>query len=214
MIDNWLADVEIQYQTLEECRPTPHVLDDHTVERVVEVYSVQRDDVSLYEEQLRRWSALSLTPIERDEVDRLAMQILRVKDKIAAILALAGKLKGGTIEAVLGKSDFEPGYEAVMRGRREKDEAEPPISGFASEQVKAAAELNTKVRDLLRAGCDDVTLLAEMVEDMPTFKRLMDTAGGKGLDGLFARFHWLHHYAETLECIAKGIASGEIEVPR
>jgi hypothetical protein len=92
MIDNWLDDVEIQYQTLEECRPKPHVLDDYTVERVIEVYSVQRDDFPLYEEQLRRWRALSLTTPEREEVDRLAMQILRVKERIGAILALAGEL--------------------------------------------------------------------------------------------------------------------------
>ena len=151
---------------------------------------------------------------EREEVDRLAMQILTVKERIGAILALAGELKGGTIEAVLGKSDFEQGYEAVMTGRRKKDGAEPPISGFTSEQIKTAAALDAKVLGLLRAGCDDVTLFVEMFDAMPEFKRLMDTAGGKGLDGLFARFHWLHHYAETLECIAKGIASGEIEVPQ
>jgi hypothetical protein len=213
MIDCWLDDVEVQYQTLEECRPRPHLLDDYAVERVTEVYSVQQGDVPLYEEQLRRWSALSLTPTEREEVDRLSMQMLRVKDKIAAILDLAGELKRGTIEAVLRKSDFELGYESVMTRRREKDAAEPPISGFTSEQIKTAAELDARVLGLLRAGCDDVTLFVEMFDAMGKFKRLMDTAGEKGLDSLFARFHWLHHYAETLECIAKGIASGEIEVP-
>jgi hypothetical protein len=40
MIDNWLDDVQVQYQTLEECRPTLHVLDDYTEGRVFEVYSV------------------------------------------------------------------------------------------------------------------------------------------------------------------------------
>ncbi len=92
MIDGWLDEVEVQYQALEECRPTPHVLDDYTVGRVVEVYSAQRDDVPLFQEQLRRWGALSLTEAEREEVDRLSAQMLRVKDKIAAILTLAGSL--------------------------------------------------------------------------------------------------------------------------
>jgi DNA-binding CsgD family transcriptional regulator len=205
--------VDTQYHTLEECRPTPHVLDDYRVGRVVEVYSVQRDDVPLYGEQLRRWRALSLTPTEREEVDRLSAQILRISVKIAAILELAGKLKRGTIEAVLGKSDFEMGYEAVMRGRQEKDETEPPISGFTPEQIKTAAELDDEVVGFLRAGCDDVTLLAGMVEYMPKVKWLLDTAGKQGLDGLWQRFDWLYHYAKLVECIADGIASGEIEVP-
>ncbi len=48
MIDGWLSDAEVQYQTLEECRPTPLVLDDYMVGRVVEVYSAQRDDVRYF----------------------------------------------------------------------------------------------------------------------------------------------------------------------
>ena len=52
---------------------------------------------TLYEEQLRRWSALSLTPPEREEVDRLSVQILRVKNRIAAILALAGEVRAARL---------------------------------------------------------------------------------------------------------------------
>ena len=92
MIDGWLDEVEVQYRHLRESRPTPHVLDDYTVGRVVEVYSAQRDDVPLFQEQLRRWGALSLTEAEREEVDRLSAPMLRVKDRIAAILTLAGSL--------------------------------------------------------------------------------------------------------------------------
>jgi len=45
---------------------------------------------------------------------------------------------------------------------------------------------------------------------MPKFKRLLDTAGEQGLDGLWQRFDWLYHYAKLVECIADGIASGEM----
>jgi hypothetical protein len=57
LIDGWLRDVEEQYQALEKCRQTPHVLDDYTVGRAIEVYSVQYDGVSVFEEELRRWTA-------------------------------------------------------------------------------------------------------------------------------------------------------------
>jgi hypothetical protein len=140
MIDGWLDDVEVQYQTLEECRPTPHILDGYTVRRVVEVYSAQHNDVPLFEEQLRRWRALSLTPTEREEVDRLAAQMLKLKNKIGAILTLAGELKSGTIEAVLARSDFELGQEFLMKHRHEDGAAEKPTeSDFTSRHPKGSA---------------------------------------------------------------------------
>ena len=39
MIDGMLENAQEQYQTLVEARPKPHVLDDHTVGRLVEVYT-------------------------------------------------------------------------------------------------------------------------------------------------------------------------------
>jgi hypothetical protein len=50
-------------------------------------------------------------------VDRLLEQIPRIRDRISAILALAAELKGGTIETVLGKSDFEVGLEFLLEKR-------------------------------------------------------------------------------------------------
>jgi hypothetical protein len=52
-----------------------------------------------------------------------------------------------------------------------------------------------------------------MVDDMPKFKWLLDSAGDRGLDALFDRFDWLFHYAKLMECVADGIASGEIGFP-
>src|ERR1700683_2645885 len=148
---------------LRSAGPTPHMLDDYTVVRVFEVYSVQRDAVALFEEQLRRWSGESLNPAERAEVNRLSLQMLKVKDKIAAILTLAGELKGGTINRVLAKSDYELGQEFLRKCERVAAAAGPvPESGFSVEQLKTAAELDAKVLDILRAGGDDVSLLSRM----------------------------------------------------
>jgi len=47
------------------------VLDDHTVDRVIKVYTAQAGDVGLYAEQLSRWNSLKLTPLQRQEVARL-----------------------------------------------------------------------------------------------------------------------------------------------
>jgi hypothetical protein len=51
-------------------------------------------------------------------VDRLAAQIPTIRERITAILALAEELKGGTIEAVLAKSDAELGREFLLGKRK------------------------------------------------------------------------------------------------
>jgi hypothetical protein len=106
--------VEEQYENLQSCRTQPHVLDDYTIGRVIEVYTEQARDVGLYAEQLSRWSRLNLMSSQRQEVARLSQEIPRIRKRISAILALAAELKGDTIETVLGKSDLEVGLEFLL----------------------------------------------------------------------------------------------------
>ncbi len=113
-IDGMLESAEEQYPTLEEAWPTPHVLDDYTVGRVVKVYTEQRDDLWLYEEQLRRWSAQALTAAQRREVERLTGQLGRLRAVIDKTLALADELGRGTIEKMLAKDDMEVGLEFLL----------------------------------------------------------------------------------------------------
>jgi len=120
-LDGMLESAEEQYPTLEEARPRPHMLDDYTVGRVVEVYTEQRDDLWMYEEQLRRWRTGTLTDAERREVERLTGQIGRLRAVIDKILALMDELKGGTIEKMMAKSDVEVGLDMLTRQARERD---------------------------------------------------------------------------------------------
>jgi hypothetical protein len=70
-IDGMLeADVE-QYETLQQARSKPHVLDDYTVNRIKQVFSTQRNDFGLFDEQLKRWQSGDLTDEQRAEVTRL-----------------------------------------------------------------------------------------------------------------------------------------------
>ena len=114
-IDGMLESAEEQYETLQLARPKPHVLDDYTVGRVIQVYTVQRDDLWLFDEQLRRWEAGQLTAAQGKEVERLVSQMKRLREVITAILALADELKEHTIEKVMAKSDVELGIEALLR---------------------------------------------------------------------------------------------------
>ncbi len=120
-IDGMLESAEEQYPLLEQARPRPSMLDDATVGRVIEVYTAQRDDLWLFEEQLRRWRAGTLTAAQRREVERLTRQLGRLRVVIDKILTLMDDLKGGTIETLMAKSDVEVGLEMLLRLAREQD---------------------------------------------------------------------------------------------
>ena len=114
IIDDSLESIQEVYQDLLAARDRPHVLDDHTVGRVKEVYTAQRDDHWLYEEQLARWRQEPLSPTQQEEVERLEKQGARLRETLDATLALADELAQGTIEKVLAKSDLEVGLEAFL----------------------------------------------------------------------------------------------------
>lgn len=114
-IEAMLAEDNQQYHTLQEARPRPHILDDHTVNHLIQVYAVQRNDLGLFEEQLRRWKAQAdLTSAQHLEVERCQGQLKRLQEVNSAILALADELKEGTIEKILAKSDLELGLEMLQ----------------------------------------------------------------------------------------------------
>lgn len=106
-IDGMYAGVQQQYPTLLEAKERPYVLDNATVERVIEVYTQQQQDLWLFDEQLKIWKAEHLTQPQHQEVTRLEGQLEKLRNQIAATLSLAEELKTGTIENVLGKSDLE-----------------------------------------------------------------------------------------------------------
>ena len=101
-------------------RCPPHVLDDYTVGRLVEVYTAQRDDLWLWDEQLRRWASESLGRIHRREVERLQGQIAALHKVVDDILALADELAAGTIEKMMAKSDVEVGLDMLTRLARKQ----------------------------------------------------------------------------------------------
>ncbi len=113
-IDGMLESSQEQYATLQEAKPKPHVLDDYTVNRVITVFTTQIADLWLFDEQLSRWQAETLTPEQRTEVTRLVEQMRRLREVDNQVLALAKDLSKGTIEKVMKKSDAEVGLEFLM----------------------------------------------------------------------------------------------------
>jgi hypothetical protein len=118
-VEGTLAASEEQLATLGRARERPYLLDDATVARLEWVYTEQREDLWLFEEQVRRWRALELDEGRRARVEELAGKVARLREVNAAVLALAAELKAGTIERVLAMSDLELGLAALLRRVRE-----------------------------------------------------------------------------------------------
>lgn len=104
-----------QYETLLEAKPKPYVLDDDTVNRVLRAFTTQKHDFWLFEEQLRRWNAGSLSDQQRQEVHRLIEQMRLLRENNERVVALSRELQQGTLEKQLAKDDAQVGLDVLLR---------------------------------------------------------------------------------------------------
>ncbi len=107
LIEEMLANAQEHYETIQEAQDRSYAFDDALVARIVQVHTDQLEDHWLFEQQLSRWSQDELSATQRQEVERLQTQAVKLQEVLQAILAFAEALKPNTIEKVLGKSDVE-----------------------------------------------------------------------------------------------------------
>ncbi|HDR7495339.1 TPA: hypothetical protein QCX40_006109 [Bacillus cereus] len=119
LIDGQSSDAKEQYINLLESRNKPHVLDDATIQRTIRVYTEQLEFVWIFKEQLSKWiKEERLTPIEQSEIERLQGQVQQLHSILTDILAITEKLKDGTYEKVMAKSDLQLGIESLQKIKR------------------------------------------------------------------------------------------------
>ena len=68
---------------------------------------------------------------------------------------------------------------------------------LTAEQLQIASMIDAEMQKLVCDGNDDLTILGEMFDYMPGFKRLMDTAEPGTIDELCRRF------AGTISCCSR-----------
>jgi hypothetical protein len=114
MIDTSLNDTREHLATLTKARAKPHVLDDATIDRIERVHSEQMEFVDIYTQQISRWRDEKPSASQARALDQMATQNKQLRDVTADVLALAGELRKGTIERVLGMSDVELGLQSLL----------------------------------------------------------------------------------------------------
>ncbi|BDA72480.1 unknown protein [Calothrix sp. PCC 7716] len=114
LIDGGIVDTEQQLATLLEAEGKPYAFDDYTVQRVVKVYTEQKEFLSIYTLQLDKWKLSNPSASQKQEIDRLEKQLVKFRELNTKVLDLAEKLEGQTIETLLAKSDEEIGLETLL----------------------------------------------------------------------------------------------------
>ena len=95
MIDRIIEAVVENQKLLGKAEPAS--LDDATVSRVMSVYTTQRDDLWLYEEQLAVWRRTLLNEPQTLEITRLEKQLGELRRGLEKILAMKPDLEKLTI---------------------------------------------------------------------------------------------------------------------
>jgi Tfp pilus assembly protein PilN len=89
-------------------------LDDALVNWVITLFTNQRDNQGLFDEQIARWEKMHPTRQQLAEITRLKEQMQEWHSVVDAILALAEELKEQTIERLLEKDEAEIGLEYLL----------------------------------------------------------------------------------------------------
>ena len=114
MIEDLLNDTREHLGTLTRAKAQPHVLDDATIDRVEQVHTEQMEFIDIYAQQIDRWRSEKPSASQARELDRMKQQNQELLAITANVLALAGELRKGTIERVLGMSDLELGLQSLL----------------------------------------------------------------------------------------------------
>ena len=118
MIDRALEDTREHLETLTEARSRPHMLDDATIDQTERVHTEQMEFVAIYAQQISFWRTEKPSADQTRELDRMEAQNGHLRAVTEDVLALAGELRKGTIERVMGMSDVELGLQALLSSRR------------------------------------------------------------------------------------------------
>ena len=115
-VDGMLSATEDQLVNLRAAQAKPHVMDDHTLNRVAKVYNEQLEHIELFEQQLYRWQKENLTADQATEVSRLLKQSIQLKAATQAVLEMAQSMGHKTIDKIMAMDEFEL-LEGIASGR-------------------------------------------------------------------------------------------------
>ena len=160
MIEDCVVDTEESYNNFIQAREKPHVLDDAIIDRAIKIYTEQLNHVDYYEAQTTRWKTEDLTITQHRALDVLSYRIGKLRTITEKTLSLVKELREGTINRIMEMEDGDLGFNVLL------GKIKPPsgknysrldtYKNVTDEHIKTASDLDVKVRELERKGCNDV----------------------------------------------------------
>jgi hypothetical protein len=221
MVQGILENTEEQYQTFLEVADKPHVLNDAIVQRAQRLYTTQLDDANLYEAQTKHWQQEKMTTAQQKTVDKILENLTRIRELSRTILRLLSEIEKGTIDRIMAMSDEDLGYHHLRRSQnktsnRQKQGVNTEVrTNFPSDEHQQLAQtIDNWVMAIHARGAGIEEMLSNMIDQMPAFKRLLDSASPAQIDALCEQYPGFYQFAKLLEDISGGIRDGSIQVPK
>jgi len=114
VVDEKLAQAEKQIANLEKCKDRPHVLDDKTVQRLIDVYRQEKQMVKYLMITSRSTLQGDLSYTDRQTMKQVDVDIHMLDKACDQILFLADNFKAHTIDKIMEKTDVELAVDVLM----------------------------------------------------------------------------------------------------
>ena len=114
VVDEKLKQAQKQISNLEKCKDRPHVLDDKTVQRLIDVYSQEKQIVQHLMITIRSTLQSELSYDDRQTMKKVDGDINELDKACAQILFLADHFKEHTIDKIVEKTDVDLALDVLM----------------------------------------------------------------------------------------------------
>jgi hypothetical protein len=105
---------ENHYDTLSKAKYKPYVLDKHTIQRTIRLFSEQKEDFLIWEEYLNQASQMSLSAAQHDIMQQVRNDFEEIKRLNSRIMGLARELEPYAIDRVLTKDMVDKHEQRLM----------------------------------------------------------------------------------------------------
>jgi hypothetical protein len=112
--DGQLGEARIQLDNMHAAKTKPHVLDDDTVNRIIDVYTKQNSDLWVQDEQCSKWIQQNPTQSQLQKINDLKLSIAELKKANTKIIEICKDISSKTIDKILDKSDMEVALDFLM----------------------------------------------------------------------------------------------------
>ena len=208
-----------QFDYLESIKESPYVLDDHTVEAILQTYSDTLSESPLLREQCQTWRRECYLSAKHKEMLALLEQMVASLEKLSQkILFLAEHYSLHTIDKIMNKEEGALIQEILMGKAYAPQsleslviEAREAVESIPVEQKEVIIAIHEKVLAIRENGGSEVDIIVVMVDELPLVKTLLRHSPST-LNYYFSLYPGFYDYISLIQSLAEALSHSEMEV--